>query len=367
MATAAVTSTVLVQPATAAPSTGHRQVDEPLVIAHRGASGYRPEHTLASYELAIRMGADYIEPDLVSTKDGVLVARHENEIGGTTDVADHPEFAGRRTTKTVDGRAVVGWFTEDFTLAELRTLRAKERLPAVRPANTRYDGRFQVPTLDEVLDLAARESRRRGVTIGVYPETKHPTYFSSIGLSLEPPLVAALRRHHLDRPNAPVFVQSFETSNLRALSRQVKVPLVQLVDASGAPYDLVAKGDPRTYRDLVTPAGLRDIATYADGIGANKELVLPRDASGATGAPSAVVRDAHRQRLVVHVWTLRRENQFMARNFRVGTDPNAPGDLGAETEAFLDAGVDGVFSDNSDLAVEARDEWVDERTPARVG
>ena len=217
MATAAAASTVLTAPAHAAPSS-RDQVAEPVVIGHRGASGYRPEHTLASYELAIRMGADYIEPDLVSTKDGVLVARHENEIGGTTDVAQHPEFADRRTTKSIDGRQVTGWFTEDFTLAELKTLRAKERLPQVRPSNTRYDGRFEVPTFDEVLDLAAKESKRRGVTIGVYPETKHPTYFDSIGLSLEEPLVRTLKAHHLDRANAPVFVQSFETSNLRELA-----------------------------------------------------------------------------------------------------------------------------------------------------
>ena len=367
MATAAATSTVLSAPAHAAPPT-RDQVAEPLVIAHRGASGYRPEHTLASYRLAIRMGADYIEPDLVSTKDGVLVARHENEIGGTTDVADHPEFADRRTTKTIDGRQVTGWFTEDFTLAELRTLRAKERLSQVRPDNTRYDGKLQVPTFDELLDLAARESRRRGVTIGVYPETKHPTYFDSIGLSLEEPLVRALEAHHLDRPNAPVLVQSFETSNLRELARKVKVPLVQLLDSSGAPYDLVAKGDRRTYRDLVTPAGLQEIAGYADAVGAAKDLVLPRGADGSTGAPSDLVDDAHDAGLRVHVWTLRRENQFMATNFRVGSDPNAPGDLAAETRAFLDAGVDGVFSDNPDLAVDARDAWVeDEDRLSRAG
>jgi glycerophosphoryl diester phosphodiesterase len=363
MATAAAASTVLTAPAHAAPSS-RDQVAEPVVIGHRGASGYRPEHTLASYELAIRMGADYIEPDLVSTKDGVLVARHENEIGGTTDVAQHPEFADRRTTKSIDGRQVTGWFTEDFTLAELKTLRAKERLPQVRPSNTRYDGRFEVPTFDEVLDLAAKESKRRGVTIGVYPETKHPTYFDSIGLSLEEPLVRTLKAHHLDRANAPVFVQSFETSNLRELAGEVKVPLVQLVDAAGAPYDLVAKGDKRTYRDLVTPAGLKDVAAYADGLGANKDLVLPRDADGNTGKPSDVVDDAHDTGLLVHVWTLRRENQFMARNFRVGTDPNAVGDLEAETRAFLDAGVDGVFSDNPDIAVDARNAWVDDHSQA---
>lgn len=336
------------------------QVDAPLVIAHRGASGYRPEHTLEGYRLAIRMGADYVEPDLVSTKDGVLVARHENEISGTTDVADRPEFADRRATKTIDGRPVTGWFTEDFTLDELRTLRAKERLPLVRPDNTRYDGRFQVPTFDEVLDLVQEESRRRGTTIGVYPETKHPSYFDSIGLSLEEPLARTLRAHHLDRPGAPVFVQSFETSNLRVLADRVRVPLVQLVDSSGAPYDLASSGDGRTYRDLVTPAGLREIATYADAVGANKDLVLPRDGTGSTGEPSDLVGDAHARGLLVHVWTMRDENQFMATNFRRGVDPTAKGDAAAEIQAFLDAGVDGFFGDFPDTAVDARDSWLAE-------
>jgi glycerophosphoryl diester phosphodiesterase len=347
--------------AAAAGRAGITQVDTPLVIGHRGAAGYRPEHTLAGYRLAIRMGADYIEPDLVSTKDGVLVARHENDITGTTDVGDHPEFADRRTTKTIDAHQVTGWFTEDFTLEELRTLRAKERLPLVRPGNTRYDGRFLVPTFDEVLDLARAEGRRRGSPVGVYPETKHPTYFDSIGLSLEEPLARALRSHGLDRPSAPVFVQSFETGNLRELQHLVRVPLVQLVDRGGAPYDLASSGDDRSYADLVTPEGLREVATYADAVGANKDLVLPRDAAGATGAPSDLVPDAHAEGLLVHVWTMRDENQFMATNFRTGTDPNAKGDARGEIGAFLDAGVDGLFGDFPDTAVDGRDSWLEER------
>lgn len=333
-------------------------VAKPLVIGHRGASGYRPEHTLAAYRLAIAQGADFVEPDLVSTRDHVLVARHENEISGTTDVADHPEFADRRTTKVVDGVSETGWFTEDFTLAELKTLRATERLPAVRPANTAYDGRFEVPTFTEVLNLVRSESRRHGRTIGVYPETKHPSYFDSLGLSLEEPLVAALRKADLDDADDPAVIQSFETANLRELDGLVDTPIAQLVDKAGRPWDLTVAGDPRTYRDLVTPAGLADIATYADGLGANKDLVLPRTA-GATTTPSALVSDAHAAGLLVHIWTLRRENQFMATNYRIGTDPNAPGDLAAEARAFLDAGVDGLFSDNPDLAVAARDAWLD--------
>ncbi|MEJ7689023.1 MAG: glycerophosphodiester phosphodiesterase family protein [Nocardioidaceae bacterium] len=225
----------------------------PIVIGHRGAPGYRPEHTLASYKLAIQLGADFIEPDLVSTKDGVLVTRHENEISGTTDVSEHPEFADRRTTKTIDGVSVTGWFTEDFTLAELKTLRAVERLPDVRPANTRYNGRFAVPTFDQVLALVKRQSIDKGRKIGVYPETKHPTYFRSIGLKLGPRMLRDLREAGLGNATGRVFIQSFETDNLRRLDSRTQLPLIQLLDSKGAPYDLKASGDPRTYADLVTP------------------------------------------------------------------------------------------------------------------
>jgi len=359
----ALAASLLVAPTThAAPVSSDAAVTQqavPTVIGHRGAAGYRPEHTLAGYKLAIEMGADYIEPDLVSTKDHVLVARHENNITGTTDVADHPEFADRKTTKVIDGVSQTGWFTEDFKLDELETLRAKERLPDVRPANTAYDGMFKIPTFGEVLRLAKFESRKTGRTIGVYPETKHPTYFDSIGLSLEEPLLAALKANQLDKADSPVIIQSFETSNLRELSHETPVFLVQLADKSGAPYDLVAAGDHRTYADLLTPSGLADIATYADAVGVNKDLVLPRDPStGATGQPSSLVADSHAAGLRVHIWTMRRENQFMATNFRVGTDPNAPGNLYAEIQSFLDAGIDGLFSDNPDIAVASRNDWV---------
>jgi glycerophosphoryl diester phosphodiesterase len=326
----------------------------PIVIGHRGASGYRPEHTLEAYRLAIRLGVDYIEPDLVSTKDGVLVARHENEISGTTDVADHPEFAGRRATKSIDGVAVTGWFTEDFTLAELKTLRARERLPLVRPANTVFDGQFAVPTLQEVIDLARGESRRTGRRIGIYPETKHPSYFRSIGLPLEEPLVRVLRENHLAGKNDAVFIQSFETANLRMLARMIDVRLVQLLDAAGRPYDFTLAGDPRTYADLASPAGLKEISTYADGIGANKNLLVPRDAAGRLLAPSPVLADAHQAGLIVHAWTFRAENQFLPADFRIGADPNARGDVTAEYELFFGLGLDGVFADHPDTAVAAR-------------
>ncbi|MDI5939631.1 glycerophosphodiester phosphodiesterase [Micromonospora sp. DH15] len=331
-----------------------RAADRPLVIGHRGASGYRPEHTLEAYRLAIRMGADYIEPDLVPTKDGQLVARHENEISGTTDVAAHPEFAARKATKTIDGVSVTGWFTEDFTLAELRTLRAKERLPQVRVANTAFDGKLPVPTLQEVIDLARTESKARGRTIGVYPETKHPSYFASIGLPLEERLVAVLKANKLTHRNDPVIIQSFETANLRKLDKLTDVKLAQLLDASGRPYDFTLAGDPRTYADLATASGLKWIAGYADGVGATKNLIVPRDAAGKLLAPTALIRDAHRLKLVVHAWTFRAENQFLPADFRIGADPNARGDITAEYELFYGLGLDGVFADQPDTAVAAR-------------
>ncbi|MFN8075621.1 MAG: glycerophosphodiester phosphodiesterase [Kineosporiaceae bacterium] len=329
----------------------------PLVIGHRGASGYRPEHTLASYELAARMGADYLEPDLVATKDGVLVARHENEISGTTDVAEHPEFAARKATKVVDGTAITGWFTEDFTLAELRTLRAKERLPQVRQENTLYDGRYPVPTFQEVLDLRARLSRELGRTIGVYPETKHPTYFQSVGLALEPKLLAVLKANRLNSPTSPVFVQSFETTNLQQLRRLgLRTRAVQLLSATGAPYDLLARGDKRTYADLSTPAGLAGIARYAQGIGPDKGQVIPRLADGTLGTPTSLVADAHAAGLLVHPYTFRAENTFLPAELRVGDDATAYGKAIEEQQIFLATGIDGLFTDNPDVGVVARRE-----------
>ena len=326
-----------------------------LVIGHRGAAGYRPEHTLASYELAVRLGVDVIEPDLVATKDGVLVARHEPEISGTTDVARHPGFAGRRTTRAVDGVPVTGWFSDDFTLAELRTLRAVERIPALRPHNALYDGRERVPTFQEILDLAARASRRYGRRIGVAPEAKHPTYFRERGRPLEPALVRALDRNRLNRPGAGVYVQCFEVSTLVALRSSLRVALVQLTSATGAPYDLVAAGDPRTYEDLTTPAGLRQVARYADVLGPDKTQIVPRDAAGASRPATTLVRDAHRAGLAVVPYTFRNENAFLPLELRSGTDPAAYGDASGEYADFFRLGVDGLFTDNGDTAVEARD------------
>jgi glycerophosphoryl diester phosphodiesterase len=347
---AAALALVSAAPATAdhsAPATR----DSFTVVGHRGASGYRPEHTLASYELAARMGADYIEPDLVITKDGVLVARHEPEIGGTTDVANHPEFAARKTTKSLDGVAVTGWFTEDFTLAELKTLRAKERIPDIRQHNTIYDGRYPVPTFQEVVDLAKRLSRELHREIGIYPETKHPTYFRKQGLALEPRLVDVLNRNGLNRSSAKVYVQSFEVTNLIELDRKLRVPLVQLTSASGAPFDFVDSGDPRTYADIVSPQGLRDVARYAKGLGPEKGQVIPRDAAGFLTAPTTLVRDAHRAGLKVHPYTFRAENAFLPADFRSSTVPSQYGDLFAEIETFRAAGIDGLFTDNPDVAI----------------
>jgi len=335
------------------------------VYAHRGASGYRPEHTRGAYELAIRQGADVIEPDLVLTKDGVLVDRHENEISGTTDVADHPEFADRKRTATIDGQQVTGWFTEDFTLAELRTLRAKERLPDLRPANARYDGRWKVPTLQEVVDLAREASRRTGRTIALAPEIKHSTYFHAIGFDPERSLVELLRRNRLDSRRSPVIVQSFETANLKWLDRHAKVRTVQLLDASGTPADVAAAGGSTTYADLATPTGLRGIARYADAVAPNTAWVVPRDATGRSLAPTSFVDDAHRAGLPVVVWTFRRENSFLPLERRSSADPAQPGDLHGYVTQFLRLGVDAVFTDNPDVGVAARDAFERDRPRRR--
>ncbi|MBD2364202.1 PEP-CTERM sorting domain-containing protein [Anabaena minutissima FACHB-250] len=323
----------------------------PIVIGHRGASGYRPEHTLAAYQLAIEMGADYIEPDLVATKDGYLVARHENEISGTTNIASLPEFADRFTTKVIDGQNISGWFTEDFTLAELKTLRAIERIPAIRPDNTAFDGLFEIPTLQEVIDLAKTQSAALGRTIGIYPETKHPTYFDSIGLSMEEILVSVLNANGYTDETAPVYIQSFEVSNLKDLNTLTNVSLVQLINGGGRPYDFAVSGDTRTYTDLITPLGLAEIATYANGIGANKNLIIPR-VGGNLSSPTTLVDDAHAAGLLVHAWTFRDEDVFLPANLQ--------GNPEEEYRLFYQTGLDGVFSDNPDTAFKVRSALVPE-------
>ncbi|WP_067480626.1 glycerophosphodiester phosphodiesterase [Actinomadura hibisca] len=346
----------LTGPAEAAPD--HGPGVRPLVVGHRGAPGYRPEHTLASYELAVQLNADYIEPDLVPTKDGQLVARHENEIGGTTDVASRPEFAARRTTKKIDGQNVTGWFTEDFTLAELKTLRAVERLPDVRRRNTLYNGRYEVPTLQEVIDLAKRLGRKYDRRVGVFPETKHPTYFRSIGLPLEETLIRTLRRNGLDDRDGRAIVQSFEPTSLRILDKGLKVSVLQAISTSGAPYDTVVAGKGPTFDDMVTPAGLKEISTYADLVGPEKTRVIPNKADGTIGAPTPLVKDAHKAGLKVIVYTFRNENQFLPKDLRVGTVPADYGQAFKEYGLFFRTGIDGVWSDNPDTAVEARADFL---------
>ena len=328
-----------------------------LVIAHRGASGYRPEHTLASYELAIAQGADVIEPDVVPTADGHLVVRHESAITASTDVAEHPELADRRRTKTIDGREVTGWFTEDLTLAELKTLRAREPQPQLRPQNTAYQGEA-VLTLDEVLALARRSTTVDGRPVGVAPETKHPTYFRSIGLPLEQLLVEALGAHGWSHRDDPVVIQSFETSNLRALAQRTDLPLMQVAHVNGAPWDLRLARDPRTYADLMSPRELAEIKKYADHVGLHKDLIIPRDADGRLLEPSPVVRDAHEAGLSVTGWTFRRENRYLPLELRDSDDLDGVGDLAGEIATFLDAGMDYFFTDNPDVGRAVRSSLV---------
>lgn len=331
-----------------------------LVLAHRGASALRPEHTLAAYAKAIEIGADVIEPDLVSTKDGILVARHENEISGTTNVADKPEFANRKTTKNIDNINVTGWFTEDFTLAELKTLRAKERIPANRPENAKFDGQFEIPTLQEVIDLAQSKTKETGRTIGIYPETKHPSYFKAIGLPLEKRLVDMLHANGYRGKNAPVFIQSFEVANLKEMRQMTEVPIVQLLSASGQPDDFRRAGDKRTYADLITPSGLLEVAKYANGIGPAKDMVIARDAQNNLGTVSNLVRDAHAANLIVHPYTFRPENPFLPANLRSANASSLTerGDMATELKIFLQAGVDGFFTDDASIGRAALDAYL---------
>jgi len=322
------------------------QESEMLIIAHRGASGERPEHTLAAYERAIDQGADYIEPDLVATSDGVLVARHENEISGTTDVADRPEFADRRTTRTIDGYKVNGWFTEDFTLSELQTLRARERLPEIRPANTAFDGLYQVPTLAEIISLVKAKEAESGRRIGLYPEIKHPTYFMGIGHDLADMLVEQLHAAGYQGEDAPVFIQSFEVAPLVRLNDVTDLRLVQLVSSYGGPADILEQ----SYREMLDAQGLITIAAYADGIGADLGLLFNDD-----GRTTGLTEAAHHVGLLVHAWTLRKENAFLPERFRSSDDQlDLAGCYPSLWDEIVSSGVDGVFTDDPLLAVESR-------------
>ncbi len=323
--------------ALAVPAVAQTEEQGMLIIAHRGASGERPEHTLAAYERAIDQGAHYIEPDLVATKDGVLVARHENEISGTTDIAQRAEFADRRATRTIDGQEVSGWFTEDFTLAELRTLRARERLPELRRANVAFDGLYQVPTLGEIIALVRAREAETGRRIGLYPEIKHPTYFAGIGHDLAALLVEQLHAAGYRTAADPVFIQSFEPGPLERLAALTDLRLVQLVASRGGPADRPGT----TYADMLMPAGLAAIAGHADGLGAEITLLL-----GTDGEPTGLIERAHAAGLAVHAWTLRKENAFLPEHARIGTDPAAAGRPELVRDALQAAGVDGIFTDD---------------------
>jgi glycerophosphoryl diester phosphodiesterase len=349
-----------------------------IVVGHRGASGYLPEHTLEAYALAIEMGADFIEPDVVATKDGALIARHEPMLGSTTDVAERPEFAGRRVTRKVDGVDTTDWFASDFTLAEIKQLRAKQ---AMAERDQSHNGRYQIPTLQEVIDLAKSRSAQAGRVIGIYPETKHPTFHMTIGLPLEDRLLDVLKAQGWTEKSSPVIIQSFEVGNLKYLRPRTQVRLVQLVDADDVdrdgnvvlkapfdrPYDFAVANDPRTYKDLVSKPGLADIKSYADGVGPWKPYIvsakqIDANADGTSDdlngdgklderdrvllAPSSLVKDAHDQGLFVHTWTFRNEPKRLASDFK--------GDPVQEYKMFYALGVDGVFSDFPDAAVQAR-------------
>lgn len=334
----------------------HTHAPRVRVIGHRGAPAHLPEHTRASYARAIADGADFVEPDLVMTRDGVMVARHENEIGGTTDVVAHPEFAGRRTIKAIDGNMVEGWFSEDFTLEELKTLRARERLPELR--STAHDGEFPIPTLDEIIDFVSAESARIGRPIGIIPEIKHGTYFRWLGLAMEDPLLDAFAAHDYTR-TAPLEIQSFEVGNLRYLrerlggiesrTRHPNIRLLQLLgEPDRQPWDIAAAAGSLTYAQMTTPDGLREVAGYADAIGPELGAVIARTDDGDLGSPTTLVRDAHAAGLAVEPYTFRPENRFLARRFRDGDDPdhsNPPG-LEAQIRVFLDAGIDAFFTDD---------------------
>ncbi|MET7570478.1 glycerophosphodiester phosphodiesterase [Streptomyces sp. NPDC005492] len=339
---------------------GLKSLPVPTIIGHRGTSGYRPEHTFGSYNLALDLGADIVEAgDLVPTKDGHLVCRHEPEIGGTTNVADHPEFASRKTTKVLDGVSTTGWFTEDFTLAELKTLRAIERIPANRPHNTLYNGRWEIPTFEEVLKWQDEQTRKRGKQVWIYPEMKHPTYFRKRGFEMDKLLAKALRKHGKDRRNSPVLIQCFEPTGIQKISKLVDNNLAVLLSGTGTqPFDFIDLGDPRKVDDLITPKGLAEIATYAQGIGPTLDLIITKNADGSLNKETTLVADAHKAGLILHPYTMRNENPFLPLEYRKGTAVDAYGDAFGAFQRYFATGIDGVFTDNADTGLLARADFV---------
>ncbi|XP_046973364.1 glycerophosphodiester phosphodiesterase GDPD6-like [Vanessa cardui] len=329
----------------------------PVIIAHRGASGYVPEHTLGAYALAITMGADYVEPDLVITKDGHLISRHDNVLGLTTDVASHPEFADRHRTQTVDGTEISGWFTEDFTLAEIKTLRAVERIPDIRPGNARMDASFQVATFQEIIDLVKGMQKSQRRTIGIYPEIKHSSHFKNIGLPMEELVVNTFHRNGYFDSRAPVYIQSFEVNNLKELKKLTNLRLLQLFesDPSLQPADQALLNTGLTYGNMSTPEGLAEVAKYAAAVGPDKSSIIPRNEDNTLGEPTSFVEDAHAVGLKVHPYTFRAENTYLPKEFQSDNPAkSASGDLMGEIRKFIDAGIDGLFSDQPDIAVRLR-------------
>lgn len=327
--------------------------EPPLVIGHRGAAGHRPEHTLEGYKLAIKMGADYIEPDLVSTKDKVLIARHENDITETTDVAT--KFPDRKKEKMIDGKKIIGFFTEDFTLKEIKTLRARERLDFRSHV---YDGKFEIPTFEEVIQLAQKESKKIGREIGIYPETKHPTYFQGLGLSLEEPLIDLLNKYKLNTKKSKVFIQSFELTNLRKLKKMTELPLLYLIDDPELiPADHVLANDKRTYADMLKIENLKEISTVAAGIGPYKRYIIPADKDNNGMTETTLIADAHALGLKVHPYTFRSESRYLLKDYKdVAFD---------EYIHFYKLGVDGVFSDFPDVAFKARQQFLKDSQPKK--
>lgn len=345
-----------------------------IIVGHRGASALRPEHTLESYQKAIDDGADFIEPDLVSTKDGVLVARHENEIGGTTNVGTLSQFTGRKTTKIIDGVSLTGWFTEDFTANELKLIKARERIPALRPNNTQYNDQFNIPTLEQIIELAEQNYKKTGKIIGLYIETKHPTYFQSLSLGMEDPLLKTLAKYQYTREIAPIYLQSFEVNNLKYFKEQLTLhkslknaKIIQLYDDKKAsPADYVVQGIKTTYGDMATAQGLKTVATYADGVGPWKPYIFNESYT----APSSFVADAHAVNLKVHPYTFRPENNFLAANLKCSTaeqDAARRCEMGAnkEYEMYFKAGVDGLFTDDPGLGRKALDAYWKSNPPVK--